>query len=109
MPEGKSPENSGEKKGNRPGEDEVQHEPGRLAERLDEEPRRDVGHDDHRDNPAKDELEEARENYIGIAGDVEKVEVPVNKSLGANDPEADRGQCKHDRVMNGDPEANRHE
>src|SRR4051812_23818158 len=107
MAEGESPENPGEKEGDRTGENEMQHEPGRLPERLDEEPRRDICHDHDRDDPAENKAKDARENDIRVAGDVEEVEVAVDETLGADDPETYRGQGEHDRVMHRDAETNR--
>ena len=57
-------------KGDRARDNEVQHEPAGLAERLDQEPGGDIRHDDHRNDPAEDETKQARENHVGIARDV---------------------------------------
>src|ERR1051326_2378297 len=109
MPERESPENAREEKRDRARCHEVEHEPGRLAERLDQEPRRNVCDDDDRNDPAENETEDARENYVGIARNVEEIEVAVDQALGADDPEADRGQSEHDGIMDGDTETDRHQ
>src|SRR2546421_4476582 len=107
MPQGKSPENTGEKKSNRSRDHEMQYQPGWLVERLDQEPRGNVGHDYDRDDPAEDEAKNSRKNNVGIARDVEEIEIAVDESLCPDDPETDRGEGEHDRVMHRHAEAHR--
>src|SRR5687767_8468423 len=107
MTQGKTPENSRPDKGARSGDHEVQHEPYGIIERLDQQPRGDVGHDDHGDYPAENETKQARENHVGEARVGEKIEVAVNEPLGAHDPEANGGKSEHDRIMNRHAEAER--
>src|SRR5205814_1777966 len=107
MTQRKTPEDPRQTKGDRASEDEMEHEPAGLSERLDEEPRGNVRHDHHRNDPAKDETEHARENDVGIARDVEEIEIAVNEPLRAHDPETERRQAQHDRVMHRDAEADR--
>ena len=57
----------------------------------------------------KIKAEDPRKNDVRIARDVEEIEVTVNQSLGAHDPETDRGQSEHDRVMDRDAETERDE
>ena len=57
MAEGKTPEDPREAKRNRPGEDQVKHQPSRVPERFDEEARRNIRHDHHRDDPSENETE----------------------------------------------------
>ena len=38
---------------------------------------------------------------------MEKIEIAVDESLRAHDPETERGQAQHDRVMHRDAEADR--
>ena len=80
-----------------------------LAERLDQKPRRNVGDDDDGNDPAENKTKQSRENHIRISGDVEKIEVAVNQSLRAHDPETHRGEAEHDRVMHCHAEAERDE
>src|SRR5436305_5927771 len=105
MAKGKSPENPREQKGDRACDDEMENEKSGLTERLNQEPRRDIGHDDHRNDPAENQLEDLWEDHVRITGDVAEIEVAVNEALRAHDPETDRGQSEHDRVMNRDAEA----
>src|SRR6476469_2365295 len=107
MTKGESPENAGEEKRDRAGDQEMQHQPGWLAQGPDQQFSWDVRDDNDGNNPAEDELKQARKNRVGIAGDLEEIKVAVNQALGADDPEADRGQGEHDGVMNGDPETKR--
>ena len=83
VPEGISPENSRQKKRDRPRDHEVKHEPGGLTKRLNQQFRRDVGDDDYRNDPSENELKNARENNIRITGNVAEIKVAVNKALGA--------------------------
>src|ERR1051326_6263769 len=101
MAEGESPENAREEKRDRARCHQMEHEPGRLAEGLDQEPRRNVCDDDDRNDPAENEAEDARENYVGIARNVEEIEVAIDQALGADDPEADRRQGGGDGKMEG--------
>ena len=55
----------------------------------------------------KTNLKRRGKNHIGIARDVKEIEVAVDQSLGPNDPEADRGEAEHDRIMHRDAEAER--
>ena len=87
----------------------MEHEPGRLPERFDQQPRGNVCHDDDRNDPAENETENARENHVGIARDVEKIEVAVDEALGTDDPKTDRGQGEHDGVMHRHAEADGHQ
>ena len=48
-----------------------------------------------------------RENHIRIPRDIEKIEVAVNQSLCAHDPETHRREAEHDRVMDRHAEAER--
>src|SRR5438067_7163669 len=109
MAQGESPKNPGEKKRDRSCDHEMQHQPGRLIERLDQEPRGNVRHDHDRNDPAENEAEKARENHVGIARDVEEIEVAIDEPLRPDDPETDRGQREHDRVMDRHAEAEGHQ
>ena len=109
MTQGKTPENTRQPEGDRRCGDEVKHEPGWLPERFDEDTRGNVSDDHDRNDPAEDEAEDSRINHIGVARDVEKIEVAVNQALGADDPETDGGQAEHDRVMHRDAEHERGE
>ena len=93
MAQGKTPEKTGENENNGRGDHELEHEPAGLlrADLI----RRRAGIFAtiiDRDDPAEDEAEQCRENDIGIARDIEEIEIAVNEPLRANDPEADRGQ-----------------
>src|SRR6266487_242576 len=85
----------------------MQHQGKRLTERFDEQARRDVRNDHHRNQPAKDQPEKPRENDVRITRDIEKVEIAIHQSLRADDPKAHRSQGEHDRVMHGDSETKR--
>src|SRR5207248_8657574 len=87
----------------------LQHQGELFAERFDQNPRRNIGDNHHRNDPAKNQTEEARINDIGITRDIKEVEITVDKSLGAHDPETDRRQIQHDGIMNGDAETDRHQ
>jgi hypothetical protein len=87
----------------------LQHQRKRLAQRFNQNPRRNIRNNHHRDDPAKNQTEETRINDIGITRDIEEVEVTVNESLCAHDPEAYCRQIQHDGVVNGDPETDRHQ
>src|SRR3954471_17967769 len=104
MAEGKPPENPRSDEGNRAGDREMKDEPERLFERLDQDARGNVRDDDDGHNPAKNDLKEAREDLVGIARDLEEIEVAVDQTLRAHDPETDRAERKHDGVVDRDPE-----
>ena len=104
MAERPTPKGPADQGRDRPGNDQVEHQPGGLSERLDEKTRRNIGDDDNRNYPAEDPAEKLRKNHIRIARDIEKVKVTVNQPLRSDDPEADRSEGKHDRVMDGDAE-----
>ena len=87
----------------------MQHQGERLAERFNQNSRRNIGDNHHRNDPAKNQTEEARINDIGITRDIKEVEITVDKSLSAYDPETDRREIQHDGIMNGDPETDRHQ
>jgi hypothetical protein len=105
--EGESPEGAGQAKDNGRGHDELKHERSGLAERLDQEPRRNVRDDHNRDNPPENDFEEPRENCVRVARDVQEIEVAVNQSLRAHDPKTDCGQTEHDRIMDRNAETDR--
>ena len=63
--------------------------------------------DHHRDDPAENEAKESRKNHVRITRDVDEIEVAVNESLRAHDPETYRGEGEHDRVMDRHSEAKR--
>src|SRR5437868_767581 len=107
--EGKPPENAREKTSNQSGDDEMQHQPGRLLEGLDEQSGWNIGHDHGRDDPAEDETKDWREDNVGIARDMEEIKVAVDESLRPNDPETDGSKRKHDRIMDSHAEADCHE
>src|SRR5947207_12290489 len=85
----------------------MQHQRKRLTKRFNEQPRRDVGNDHHRNHPPKNQPEKPRENDIRITGDIEKIEIAIYQSLRADDPKAHRSQGEHDGIMNGDSETKR--
>ena len=87
----------------------MQHQPPRVPERLDEEPRRNIGDDHHGDDPAENEKEDSWENDVRITRDVKKIKIAVDQSLSANDPKADSGQAEHDGIMHRDAKAERDE
>src|SRR6476646_583265 len=86
----------------------MQHQRKRLTERFDEQARRNVRNDHHRNHPAKNYPEKPRENDIRITRDIEKVEIAIHQSLRANNPKTHRGQTEHDGAMNGDSETKCH-
>src|SRR5206468_11941619 len=47
-------------------------------------------------------------NRVRITRDVEEVEIAVNQTLRPHDPETDRGQAEHDRIMHRDAEPDRY-
>src|SRR6266568_7608743 len=104
MAQRKFPKHPGEPEHNARRDDEMKHQGKRLTERFDEQARRDVRNDHHRNHPAKNQPEKPRENDIRITRDIEKVEIAIHQSLRANDPKAHRGQAEHDGVMHGDSE-----
>src|ERR1700741_4747202 len=107
MAQGETPKASRQAKDNRRGNDQLEHQPARLTERLDEKSRRDVSHDHHGNNPAKYHPEKSGKNYVGITRDVEEIKVTINETLRAHDPEADCRKTEHNGVMNRDTEAQR--
>src|ERR1700736_1343261 len=109
MAQGKTPEKARQPEDNGGGNHELEHELAGMAQRFDQQTRRDIGHDHHRNNPAEDESEKARENYVRIARNIEKVEITVDQTLRANNPKADGREAEHDGVMNGDAETQRGE
>src|SRR4029077_4443728 len=100
MAQAEPPENARQREDDRRSNDEMEHEPARLTERLDEQSRRNVGDEDHWNEPAENNLEQQWVNRVGVTGDVEKIEVAVHQTLCAHDPETDRGQTKHNGIMN---------
>ena len=46
-----------------------------------------------RDDPAENQPENLRENHVRITRDVEEIEIAVDQTLRAHDPEADRRQA----------------
>ena len=74
----------------------MQHQPPGLSQRFDQQAGWDVCDNDHRNNPAEDQAEQPWKNRIWITRDVQEVKITVDQSLGAHDPETDRGQGKHD-------------
>src|ERR1051326_113367 len=103
------PKGAGKTKDDGRPDHELQHQRAGLAEGFNQQPRRDVGDDHDRNDPAEDEFEEARENRVWVTRDVEEIEVAVNQALRADDPKTDRGQAEHDRVMDRDAETDRDE
>src|SRR5205823_13773289 len=80
----------------------MKHQPAGLLERLNQQARRNIGDNDDRDQPAEYEPEKPRINYVRITRDVEKVEIPVDQPLRADDPKTHRGKAEHDRIAHGD-------
>ena len=87
----------------------MKHQRKRLPKRFDEQPRGDIRDNHHRNNPAENHPENPRENYVGIPRNVEKIKIPINESLCADDPKTHRRQAEHDGVMHGDTKAKRRE
>src|SRR5947199_1891049 len=108
MSQRKFPKQPGEPEHNARRDDEMQHQRKRLTERFDEQARRDVRNDHHRNHPTKNQPEKPRENDVRITRDIEKVEIAIHQSLRANDPKAHRGQAEHDGVMDSNAETKRH-
>ena len=104
MAQSKSPENARPPKGNRRGDDKVQHQPAGLAKRFDQQSRWNIRHDDDRNDPAENKTKDLRKNHVRITRDIEEIEVAVNQSLRTHDPETYRGEAEHDRVMDRDSE-----
>src|ERR1700676_2030495 len=102
MAQSETPENARQPKDDGGSDDKMKHQPQRLAERFDEQARGNVGDDHDRNDPTENDAEKPRINHIGVACDVEKIEIAVNQSLGAHDPKTDGGKTEHDRVMHGD-------
>src|SRR5712672_2962251 len=98
MAQRETPERAGKKRDNSRSHNQLEHEWAGVPERLDQQTCRNVGHDHDRNDPTEDEPENGGKNDIGITGDIEEIEIAVNKTLGANDPEADRGKAEHDGI-----------
>ena len=62
--------------------------------------RRHIRYHDHRDHPAKDELDQALEDDVGIAGKVHDTEITPDQSLRPCSPEAYGRQGEQNRVVN---------
>src|SRR5213593_2769061 len=107
MPQRKLTEDAGEPKNNARGNDKMQHQLSRLSKRFDEQAGGNIRDNYHRNDPAKDHAKNPREDHVWIAGNVQKVKVTVDQALRPHDPEADRRQAEHDRVMHGDAESER--
>jgi len=103
------PKHTGRPENDKRCRDHLQHQRERLAQWFDQNARGNIGYNDHRNDPAKNQTEEARINDVGITRDIEEVEITVNESLSAHDPETDRCQIQHDGIMNGDAETDRHQ
>src|SRR5437764_206119 len=107
MPQGKTPEKSRQPKNDSRSDHQLEHKLPRLSERFDQESCRDICHDYYRNNPPENKAKDPWKDHIGITRDIEEVEIAVNKALCAHDPKADRGQAKHDRVMDGNAKTER--
>ena len=81
MTKGEIPEEARREEGKRSCGNEVKHKKRRIAQRLDENARGNVGHDDDRDEPAKNEPEYLWVDDVRISRDVEKVEITVDQTL----------------------------
>src|SRR5439155_12179531 len=106
-PQGETPECPRQPKNDRRRYRQVGHEHEGLFERLNQQPRWNVGDNDYRNDPPKNEPEDLGKDDVRIAGNIEEVEIAVDQSLGAYDPEADRGQTEHDGIMDRYPENER--
>src|ERR1700751_1869336 len=102
--EGESPKGARKAQDDGRGHNELKQERPGLTERFNQEPRGNVRDDHDGDDPADNDFEEARENRIRIARNGQEIEIAVDEALRAHDPETDRSQAEHDRVMNGDAE-----
>src|SRR6266480_925337 len=109
MSQRKFPKYPREPENNRRCDDQMHHQRKGLPQGFDQQSRRDVRDDHHRNYPAENYPEQSRENYVRIPRNVEKVEITIDQALRANDPKAHLRQTQHDRVMHGDPEAKRRE
>src|SRR5215831_5574660 len=85
----------------------MQHQREWLTERFDEQARRDVRNNHHRNHPAKNQPEKPRKNNIRITRNIKKVEIAIYQALRTDDPKAHRGQAEHNGVMNRDAETKR--
>jgi len=90
MPQRKPPENAGQPKNNARRNNEMEHQPHWLSERFDEQPGGDVRDNYDRNDPAKNDAKNPREDHVWIAGDIEEVKVAVDQALRPYDPEAYR-------------------
>src|SRR3954468_20791157 len=77
--QGKTPKPPRDAGNDNRGDNQMSHEPRWLIQRFDEQPRRDIGDDDHGNYPAEDETKNFGEDDVGIARDVEKIEIAVNE------------------------------
>src|SRR5215469_2383064 len=68
-----------------------------------------IRYNDHGDQPAENELNEAFEDDVGIASQVHDAVVTPEQSLCSNDPEADCRQREHYGIMNCDADKDRGE
>src|SRR6266480_246616 len=97
MPQSKPPENAGQPKNKRRGNDEMQHKLSRLSKRFDEQAGWNVRDDHDRNDPAENESKNFRENRVRITRDIEEIKISVDEPLSAHDPKTHRGQAKQDR------------
>ena len=109
MPQSKAPENTRRPECDGRSDDQMKHQPGRLPERFDQHPSRNICDDYHRHDPAKDETKQARINNVWIAGNIEEIEVAIDEALRAYDPKAEGSETEHDRIMNGDAKSDGHQ
>src|SRR5882724_10214766 len=107
MPKGKAPKEAANHGGDRSRHDQVKHEPARLPERFDQQSRGNVRDDHNGNNPSENEAEKFWKNDVRITRDIEEIEVTVNQTLRADDPEADGGEAEHDRIVDGHAKAER--
>ena len=79
--EGKSPQDSGEQKHKARSEQKMQNQPPRRPGCMYQNARRHIRYHDHRNHPAKDKLDQALEDDVGIAGKVDDTEITPDQSL----------------------------